>query len=268
MDRSCRISGSKSRRHRKDSVQSVIRALDVLESLNRRSATSVAQLHDETGLPKPTIVRLLRTLADAGYVTNGPRQSGYTITGRVNSLSCGFHGHPMVVEVARPWAISLTRQFGWPVALGTFDRNVVVIRYSTIPDSTISPFHSSINRPLGLVSRALGLAYFAFCSDDEQRLLIRHLDEQDRALLQMRESGWLEHRVATARRRGFAQRDPGVEPNNSDTVAVPIAARGRIAATLGLTYFRVGASDQEVATFAEALKGAASEISKQIQQLG
>jgi IclR family mhp operon transcriptional activator len=248
-------------------VQSVRRALQLLESLNRRSISSIAQLYEETHLPKPTIVRMLRTLAAEGYVISGPRQAGYSVTAKVNSLSCGYHGDPMVVEAAKPWAIALTRKFGWPVGVGVLDHNVVVIRFSTIPDSAISPFHSSLNRRLGLVSRALGLAYFAFCSADEQQLLLRQLDEEDRALLCQREAGWLERRVSRARERGFSQRDPGVYPSNSDTVAVPILAHGRIAATIGLTYFRVGATESDVSTFADALKTSAIEIGDQIERL-
>jgi len=200
-------------------------------------------------------------------VTSGPHQGGYSVTAQVNSLSCGYHGDPIVVEAAKPWAIALTRKFGWPIGVGMLDHNVVVIRFSTIPDSAISPFHSSINRRLGLVSRALGLAYFAFCSDEEQRLLLRLLDEEDRTLLSQRETGWLERRISVAREHGFSRRDPGVDPSNSDTVAVPIMAHGRIAATIGLTYFRVGATEEDVTDFARALKASAVEIGDQIERL-
>lgn len=250
-----------------DNVQAVSRAMRLLEALNRRSASSVGQLHQETGLPKPTIVRLLKTLVADGYAANDRRQSGYSVTARVNSLSCGYHGDPMVVELARPWAIALTRKFGWPVGVALIDRDAVVIRFSTIPDSAISPFHATLNLRMGLLSRALGLAYFAFCSEAEQQILLRQLDDTDRALLKGRESGWLERRVAMARENGFTQRDPGVEPRNSNTVAVPIMVHGRVMATIGLTFFRSGASDRDVLAFAGALKTTATEIAGQIERL-
>ena len=49
-------------------VQSVLRALDLLAEVNRTSLATVGDLHRRTGLPKPTIVRLLETLMAAGYV--------------------------------------------------------------------------------------------------------------------------------------------------------------------------------------------------------
>lgn len=254
-------------RERDGTVQSVSRAIALLAALNRRSVSTIAELHAESGLPKPTIVRLLKGLIADGFVSNDRRQSGYSVTAKVNSLSCGYHGDPLVVEAARPWAIALTRKYHWPIAVGVLDRDAVTIRFSTIPDSPISPFHSSVNRRMGFLSRALGLAYFAFCPASERDFLLRNIDEADRALLAERESGWLEHRVSQARARGYAQRDPGVEPRNSDTIAVPVMLGDRVAATLGVTFFRVGASDHDTDEFVTALQGTAREISAQIARL-
>jgi IclR family mhp operon transcriptional activator len=42
-------------------VQSVLKALRLLTEVNRSSPATVGELHRRTGLPKPTIVRLLET---------------------------------------------------------------------------------------------------------------------------------------------------------------------------------------------------------------
>ena len=83
-------------------VESVRRAIHLLHELNRQRVSSVRHLHHATGLPKPTIVRLLDTLIALGYVVNDRRQGGYQVTSLVRSLSAGFHGDPLVVEAARP----------------------------------------------------------------------------------------------------------------------------------------------------------------------
>ena len=44
--------------------------------------------------------------------------------------------------------------------------------------------------------------------------------------------------VRSTRSRGFAERDPNLEPTNSGTIAVPIMTNGVVLATLGRTYFR------------------------------
>src|SRR4051812_12254290 len=61
-------------------VESVRRAIQLLHELNRQRVSSVRHLHHATGLPKPTIVRLLDTLIALGYVVNDRRQGGYQVT--------------------------------------------------------------------------------------------------------------------------------------------------------------------------------------------
>lgn len=230
-------------------VESVLRAFALLRELNRRRASSVKELHLATGLPKATIVRLLKTLCEAQYVTNDRRQGGYQVTSNVKALSCGYHGDPLVVEAARPWAIEFTRQHRWPIALATFEENAVVVRLSTIPDSPMSPFHGTINHRLDLLTRALGRAYLAFCSEGQRNLLLdaMHLGEEERrANLAM---------LARVRDAGFALRDPMVEPRSSNTIAVPIMRDGEVLATIGMTYYNSAYSlSQAVASFVPPLR--------------
>ena len=49
------------------------------------------------------------------------------------------------------------------------------VRFSTIADSPVSPFHATINMRLSLISRALGRAYIAYCPNEERELLVRLL---------------------------------------------------------------------------------------------
>src|SRR5918999_872484 len=139
-------------------VRSVERALGLLVELNTQRVTTIGELHQRTGLPKPTIVRLLETLIAAGFVSSDRRLGGYQVTSRVSALSSGYHGAPMVIEAARPWAIDITRKLKWPVSVALLEKDAVVVRFSTIPDSPMSPFHATINMRLSLISRGLGRA--------------------------------------------------------------------------------------------------------------
>lgn len=237
------------------SVESVLRALTLLRELNRQRVSSVKDLHAATGLPKATIVRLLKTLCDANYVTNDRRQGGYRVTSNVKALSCGYHGDPLVVEAARPWAIEFTRQHRWPIAMATFDKDAVVVRLSTIPDSPVSPFHGTINLRLDLLTRGLGRAYLAFCPEEERALLLDTLglaDDERRTCLAM---------LARIRNAGFALRDPAVEPRSSNTIAVPIMRGRDVLATIGMTYYNSAYSvRQAVAAFVPPLQALAQHI--------
>ncbi|MGQ9371698.1 DNA-binding transcriptional regulator [Azospirillum sp. ST 5-10] len=250
-------------------VQSVTRALDLLEALNRQKVASVKQLHETTGLPKPTIVRLLKTLTARGYVANDHRQGGYSVTSLVRALSCGFHGDPMVVEAGRAWAIDLTRRLKWPVAIAVLDEDAVTVRFSTIADSPISPFQGTVGRRLSLVSRGLGRAYLAFCPAAERSILLRILaSSKDPENAPAHQPAALLRQLKAMRGQGYAERDPTVEPRSSCTLAVPVMDGDRVLATLGLTYFTSAMKrTQAVDLYVPHLRVAAENIARSISRL-
>ena len=253
------------------SIRSVERAFRVLQELNLQPVSSIAQLHAKTGLPKPTLVRILKTLEDAGYVDNDPRQGGYQVTALVDSLSSGYHGDPLVVEAGRAWAVALTRTHQWPIAIALFDTDAVVVRFSTVPDSAMSPFHKTVNMRLGLFYRGLGLAYLAFAPDEQIELTIDMLarsDDPENALAREPERLW--RMIKSVQMNGFAERAPNVEPTNSNTLAVPIFnEQGRVTASIGLTYFTSAfrSRGEAVTRYLDSLQRSSREISGELRRL-
>src|SRR6218665_2196700 len=129
-------------------IRAVERAIDVLGALNRCPVCTLDMLHRKTGIPKPTLIRLLETLQGKGLVTRAAQYGAYSLTCGVRQLSCGYHGAPRLVEAAMQPMDDLTRKLKWPIALAVPDHDAVVIRYSTLPTSPLSPPHSSIHTPL------------------------------------------------------------------------------------------------------------------------
>ena len=83
-------------------IEPVRRSFAVLEALSHRRSSTVSVLVGETGLPRPTVVRLLQTLIALGYAARVSRAQGYRLTDRVlGSLSMRFPRSAMnEVEVA------------------------------------------------------------------------------------------------------------------------------------------------------------------------
>ena len=250
-------------------VESVRRAFALLEELNRQRITSVQHLHVATGLPKSTIVRLLETLRILGYVANDPRQGGYQVTSGVRSLSSGFHGDPLVVEAARPWTIEFTRQFKLPVGIGVFDRNSMIVRFSTISDSPMSPFHATINMRLPILTRAMGRAYLAFCPAEERAYILDVLAASDHPEDQAaRCPEDVRDIIARVLRNGFAERSPTVEPRSSNTFSVPIQFKGDVLATIGVTYFNSSMPKAKaISSYVPLLMDLARNIESSVQSL-
>lgn len=252
-------------------VRSVQRAFVILEQLNLSKVTSVGDLHTNTGIPKPTIVRLLQTLETLGFVSRDPRHSGYRLTSKVMSLSAGFHSDPLVVEAGRVYAIGLTKKLTWPIAIAVLDQAEVVIRFSTIPDSPISPFHATVNMRLSLDQHALGLAYLAFCPADECKILVNLLRNNNPEIYASASEAemLLNNRLETIRQQGFSERVLRTGNDNSNTIAVPILTdENRCLGTLGVTYFRSAVTRNEaVSQFLSPLQAAASKIARNIKAL-
>jgi len=253
------------------SIRAIERAMNVLQELNLQPINTIAQLHARTKLPKPTLVRILRTLEEAGYVENDTRQGGYQVSALVTSLSSGYHKGPLVVEAGRAWAIAITRKHKWPVAIALPDYDGMIIRFSTVPDSLISPFHSTVNRRLCMLTRGMGLAYLAFLDAEDRDMMIEILQKSadpENALSHHRDE--LLRLLNQVREKGYATRSSVVEPRNSNTIAVPIIDKsGRVLASLGLTYFKSAFNSEQDARerYVPILKSAAVAISEDLSRL-
>jgi len=216
-------------------IRSVERAIDVLQALNRRPMSTLQDLHRDTGLPKPSIVRLLRTLEAKGLAAQSASYGAYQLLGGVKSLASGFHHEPRVVEAAEELMIDFTRREGWPLSLGLFDFDAMVVRACTIRFTTLSLEHSAIDRRLSLLSHAMGRAYLAHSASHEQAILLSILRERHPERADALDEGAVAAMITLTRERGYALRDPLSNPRSS-TMAVPVFERGRVVATLGFTW--------------------------------
>jgi len=221
---------------RSGSIRSVERAIDLLQALNRRPLSTLHDLHRETGLPKPSLVRLLRTLEAKGLAARSTSYGTYRLLGRVKSLSSGLHREPLIVEAAEDIMVTATERGGWPLCLALFDLDAMVVRVCTLPYTALSRGHSALNTRLSLVSRALGRAYLAYCAPHEQKALLEMLrhskDPEDAAA---RDEGAMARMIAEVRERGYATRDPRFDAWCA-SIAVPVREEGRTIAALGLTW--------------------------------
>lgn len=218
-------------------IRSVTRAIALLQAMNRQAVSTVEMLYTQTDLPKPTIVRLLRTLESLNLVRHAPQHGAYYLTSGVRTLSVGYHSEPKIVEAAMSLMDAMTLKVKWPMAIAVFEDNAVVVRYSTIPLSPLALLHSTINMRLSMASRALGRAYLAFCDKHEQEIILDALGLSDDA-----EDVLAKDRMAFCRllddirRAGYATRHKAVRPI-SQTIAVPVIVENRVVATVGITFF-------------------------------
>lgn len=230
-----------------DGVQPVIRSLQILEALNGAGSSTLADLHDATGLPKPTLVRLLDTLIATGHVARLPRRGGYELTERVLRLSSGFRHADRVVEAARPFLTALTAEHRWPVALATFDRDAMLVRLSTRHESPFSTDPDFLNRRLPMLISALGRVYLAFCPDDERELILALLRETKApGNAPARDKTYVRNTITAIRKAGYATTVP-LRGDPAMGLAVPIMDGERVAAAITMRYIGSTMNEAEAA---------------------
>jgi IclR family mhp operon transcriptional activator len=214
--------------------------------LNRLRIATLHDLHAETNIPKPTIVRILDTLILDGYVSRDNMCRGYRVRNQVRELDCGYEGIGEIIEASRLFAIALTNQIKWPVSIGTFDGDAMLVHFWT---GTISPHAtdgSLVRRRPDLLSSAMGRSYLAFCESAELEEIIgqmRHKPEYDFTEDAERR---LRSLLEDIRRSGYAVRAPETGPRRKTTLAMPLRRDSTVLASISVTFFTSAITDDKV----------------------
>ncbi len=233
-------------------IEPVARSFTILEALSRRPHGTITALAEETDLPRPTVVRLLKTLTELGYATQVSRAAGYRLTDKVLGLAQGIRFVDHLVDVAAPHMSRFTKKYGWPLYLGTISDKAITIRHSTAAESPMSFERSALQKRSPILSSALGRAWLAFCSPEERRAVLEHLGVKPDARLtaafaRIRRDG---HSFTVLPRTGRLQ-----------GIGVAIRRGDRVMGCLSMRFIRSAMSEQEAGLrYGAALNALASAI--------
>ncbi|OWT65849.1 helix-turn-helix domain-containing protein [Candidimonas nitroreducens] len=246
------------------SMNLIVRTLDVLQALNKQTHCSLRSLHEATGIPKPTVHRLLQTLKNEGYVRSDIAKGIYSLTEKVRLLSEGYTECELVVELGGPILRRITRSTGLPLAIGIAERGQIVVRCSSMPYSPIGPSHTTIGNAHEMTVSAMGLAFLAFCNADERTNLVKSIEQASDPAEWKASSAKLRADITLVRKRGFALRQPSPQ-HPSTTLAVPIQHQKQILGVLSLTTFpSLLKRGTAITDFTRTLIEASQEISKAV----
>ena len=112
-------------------IRSLVRGLEVLQTINREGSLTLTRICKLTGLPYPTVFRIMQTLIAEGFVESEPARKWYRPTILAKTLSSGFPEESRLVAVARPYIVELTEKFAWPISITTRVGNMMMVRDST-----------------------------------------------------------------------------------------------------------------------------------------
>ena len=185
------------------SIAVLDKAFSILEVLARTGrALSLAELAEESRLPKPTVHRILRSLRDLGYVTPAEARGSYALSERLSSLKA--HGRDAALRnTAQPLMNELRERFDETVNLGMLEG--IYVRYVHVAETAqalrwiVKPgardlFHTT----------ALGRAIVAHLPDEQQARLVTKVCAEIPPRKRKAARQRLEAELAATRDRGCA----------------------------------------------------------------
>ncbi len=226
-------------------IRALHRGLQIIELLSQRGQMTLADLRKASGLSNPTLLRVLLTLQDRGWVRRNIVEGRYELSHSLGDiLGQDNRAHPLA-ELSAPYLLDLKkRQVGWPseiCALKGPGRLEIV--ESTRQRGPMALTRTALGIRPSMVMSAHGRAILAFSNDDQ---VLKHLQcirktgsKED--VLRM-ESGDFAKEITSTRSRGYGLREakfwhPPIDPGPElAALAVPILSNSGIHGSISLVW--------------------------------
>jgi DNA-binding IclR family transcriptional regulator len=244
---------------RSTSVQSVDRAVSVMELLARRGSVGVTEVANEIGIHKSTAYRLLTTLRARGLVEQDATTEQYRLGFALVLLASTVTADLDVLRCARPVCERLSEQTHETVTVAVLeDDDAVVIHQTVSKSSALSVDWTGRHTPIH--ATAAGQIFLSHMPEDQRRRILRGPLERftENTLFA---PATLEERARETRDRGYGSTVEELEIG-LNAVGVPVhSSDGVVVATVSVSgpAFRLPAED--IPEVAKVVKDAASEIS-------
>lgn len=251
-------------------IGSALRTLDVLKAFAEPPHRfGLAELVGAMGLERSQLYRSLKTLEAAGLIEQGPDarfELGSMLAGLGAAAARGRSAS--LIDVARPLLDALATETGETVHLFVRDGDhaVCIDRRESTQGVRLA---SIVGRTVPLHAGAVPKAILAHLAGDERRAVLERLASLPRFTDRTEhDPERLERQLARIRSTGYAVSDEDFDPSARGVGAPIFDADGRVAAgvSVGGPSFRV--DDDVLARFAQLVRAAADEISRQLALTG
>lgn len=243
------MDGAVVREYRVKTIDSLARGLEVLRVLQEVRAASLHDLHLATGIPKPTLTRILYTAHQHGLVwqrmVDGAFVPSHAPQRRMESDDAEW-----LVEIASPVLGELSGRLQWPSVVSvprldymeTLETNSSRTYFDALPPR---PHGFRVN----MLGSASGRAYLAFCPEQELEAVLARLRlKKDPAYRLAQDDVAVRRMIESTRRRGYGVRAPDFGGDHDrprsevddgrESIAMPVRVDGRVVGCINLTWRR------------------------------
>src|SRR5580765_8386541 len=153
-------------------VQSVKRALELIDALQRVESADVAELAELHGVHRSTTLRLLQTLERFGYVTRGQGRGEFRLGLRLFELGLAASEQSELLSAARPAMRELADVTGETIDLTAYDEGEMVMLES-VASRPLNRVGLSVGRRVAAPSTTAGKLRLASLPPDEVDLIVQ-----------------------------------------------------------------------------------------------
>ncbi|MGE5573646.1 MAG: IclR family transcriptional regulator [Bacteroidota bacterium] len=256
-----RSKGAGQRRERGQAINSVARALDILDCLAaHRREVGVTEVSQELGVHKSTVSRVLATMESRGYVSRNGTSGKYCLGMRLVELASYRLEQIDLRSQARPFLEELVQATGETAHLAVFDHGKVV-------------YVDKVDTPQTLMMRSkIGYRVFAHCTALGKAILATLPDELVEQVIN--EKGLprftpntivdplaLKEHLRRVRAQGYAVDDEEHEEGIRCAAAAILDHAGRVVGALSVSGPTLRVSRQDVETIANLVRDSARRLS-------
>jgi IclR family acetate operon transcriptional repressor len=182
-------------------VQSVERSFEVLELLaDAGGEVGLSELAETSGLPLPTIHRIMRTLVAGGYARQQPSRR-YALGPRLIRL--GETAGRALGAWARPYLAGLTEAVGETANMAILDGDQIVY-VAQVPSPHPMRMFTEVGRRVDLYCTAVGKAVLAQLPEQRVTALLAHGELRAKTEHTITDLALLHRELAATRERGYA----------------------------------------------------------------
>jgi IclR family mhp operon transcriptional activator len=239
-------------------IRSLQRGLKVLEALQNKPISSLHEIHRQTGIPKPSLLRILETLEQSGLVFRRLYDGHYRISTNISHLARKRDRYDAVAEAAAPVLDRLCQKLAWPSDLMVPAGDHMELRESSRVRTPFFTYfiHDRVGTPVNWVLSAVGRAYLAYCPEQERTRILSRLRRSSLPENRLaHDPKRFERILAEVRSRGYATRDPSFVggaygrqiPDGLAAIAVPLVDRTRVHGVINLLWARAARTVDDMA---------------------
>lgn len=247
-------------REQGDAVKSVIRAIDVLLSL-QDGPQSLAAISERTGVAKPTVHRLLATLGHEQLVIRNPVTSDYLLgPGCLGIASAVLRGSGGLGLVARSTLERVVDETQETVALH-ISIGLQRVCIQQIPSPQPVRYESTMGVPKPIYTGSMGKILLAFMKDDDRAELLSQLSLRPVTRNTRTDKTVLETELRQVQRQGWST-SRGEQAEGVAAISAPVLdMHGHVLASLSVIGPAARLTDATMTRFRPMVVKAAEEIS-------